>query len=232
MFAKNRAAANAPAPAGSRPSIALSAAQSTAARRMQQSKQTVPHFYLQTSANAEPILRARSAAGGNLAWDAFLVHAAGVALKKFDRLVYRYEADRLVPPAADAVGVAVDHEDELYVVAIADPATKTPARISDELRALVGRLRAGDQAVRRLHPANLTITNLGSTGVESFTAIINPPEAAILAVGRAAPTAVVQDGKVIAQTRLTLTLSADHRVVSGKYAAGFLDEVVRILESF
>jgi pyruvate dehydrogenase E2 component (dihydrolipoamide acetyltransferase) len=231
MFAKNRAAAASPPPAGPA-SIALSPAQATAARRMQQSKQTIPHFYLQTSANAEPLLRRRAAAAGqNLAWDAFFVHAAGQALKKFPRLACRYEADRLVPAATDAVGVAVDHADELFVVAIVDPAAKTPGQISDELRTLVTRLRAGDPEARRLRPASLTITNLGSTGVETFAAIVNPPEAAILAIGQAAPVPAVVDGQVVAQTRLSLTLSADHRIVSGNYAAQFLDEVVRALEA-
>jgi pyruvate dehydrogenase E2 component (dihydrolipoamide acetyltransferase) len=231
MFAKNRAAAASPAPAG-RPAHPLSAAQATAARRMQQSKQTIPHFYLQTSVNAEPLLRRRAAAAGqNPAWDAFFVHAAGKALRKFPRLACRFEADRLVPAETDAVGVAVDHADELFVVAIADPAAKTPGQISDELRALVTRLRAGDAEARRLRPAALTLTNLGSTGVETFAAIVNPPEAAILAIGKAAPVPAVVDGKVVPQTRLSLTLSADHRIVSGKYAAQFLDEVVRELEA-
>lgn len=232
LFAKNRAATNARAAEGARPSIALTAAHATAARRLQQSKQTVPHFYLQTSVNAEPLLRARVAAGANPpAWDAFFMHAAGQALAKFDRLGCRYEGDHLRPAETDAIGVAVDHEDELYVLTIASPAAKTPAQISAELRTLVGQLRAGDPAVRRLRPASLTLTNLGSTGVEAFAAIINPPEAAILAIGRAAPVAVVQAGQVVPQTRLTLTLSVDHRVVNGKYAARFLDEIVRELES-
>jgi pyruvate dehydrogenase E2 component (dihydrolipoamide acetyltransferase) len=232
MFAKNRAAAApSPAPAG-RPPIALSPAQATAARRLQQSKQTIPHFYLQTSANAEPLLKCRAgSAGQNIAWDAFFVHAAGNALKKFPRLACRYEADRLVPAGTDAIGVAVDHADELFVLAIANPAAKTPGQISDELRTLVTRLRAGDPETRRLRPATLTITNLGGTGVETFAAIVNPPEAAILAIGKAALVPAVVDGKVVAQTRLSLTLSADHRIVSGKYAAQFLDEIVRELEA-
>ena len=231
MFAKNRAAAASPAPAGPTP-IALSPAQATAARRLQQSKQTIPHFYLQTSANAEPLLKCRAAAAGqNIAWDAFFVHAVGQALKKFPRLACRYEADRLVPAGTDAIGVAVDHADELFVLAIANPAAKTPGQISDELRTLVTRLRAGDPGARRLRPATLTITNLGGTGVETFAAIVNPPEAAILAIGKAAPVPAVVDGKVVAQTRLSLTLSADHRIVSGKYAAQFLDEIVRELEA-
>ncbi len=232
MFARNRAAATTPATKLARQPIPLSAAQQTAARRLQQSKQTIPHFYLQTSANAEPMLKRRNAEPArNVAWDAFFMHAAGKALKKFERLCCRFETDRLVPAEIDAVGVAVDFEGELFVATITDPAAKTPEQISDELRSLVARVRAGDAEARRLRPANLTITNLGGTGVETFAAIVNPPEVAILAFGRAAPVAVVREGAVVAQTRLTLTLSADHRVVNGKYAAGFLDAVVQELES-
>jgi pyruvate dehydrogenase E2 component (dihydrolipoamide acetyltransferase) len=232
MFARNRAAAAAPISKPARQPILLSPVQRTAARRMQESKQTIPHFYLQASANAEPMLKRRQAdPARHVAWDAFFVHAAGRALKKFERMCFRYENDRLVPTEVDAIGVAVDHEGELFVATITDPAGKTPEQISDELRALVARLKAGDAEARRLRPANLTITNLGGTGVETFAAIVNPPEVAILAFGRAAPVAVVRDGAVVPQTRLALTLSADHRVVNGKYAAGFLDAVVHELES-
>lgn len=231
MFAKNRAVAP-PAAGGSREPITLTSAQRTAARRLQESKQTIPHFYLQTSVNAEPLINRRNAdPSSNLAWDAFFVHAVGKALKKYERICFRFENDRLVPTGIEAVGVAVDHDGDLFVLTIADPAAKTPTQISTELRASVARLRAGDPEARRLRPANLTITNLGGTCVETFAAIVNPPEALILAFGRAAPVAVVRDGSVIAQTRLSLTLSADHRILNGKYAAGFLDAVVRELES-
>jgi pyruvate dehydrogenase E2 component (dihydrolipoamide acetyltransferase) len=231
MFAKNRAATAKPAAAGPA-SIPLTATQRTVARRMQVSKQTAPHFYLQASVNAEPMIRLRTAAAPvKIAWDAFFAQAVARALKKFDRLGCRFETDHLTPAGTAGIGVAVDHEGELYVIALADPAAKTVPQISDELRTKVEKLRAGDPEARQLRPAALTITNLGATRVEAFTAIISPPEAAILAIGRVTPTAVVEAGGIVAQHRVTLTLSADHRVVNGKYAADFLSEVVRELEA-
>ncbi|MDD2763756.1 MAG: 2-oxo acid dehydrogenase subunit E2 [Opitutaceae bacterium] len=232
MFAKNRAAAQKPATGEQKPSIALSPAQRTVARRMQESKQTIPHFYLQTSVNAERMITRRTAAAPvKIAWDAFFVYAVGRALKKFDRMGLRFEADHLVPSGADAVGVAVDHAGELYVIAIVNPAEKTPEQISGEIRALVEKLRAGDSEAKKLRPANVTITNLGGANVETFTAIVNPPESSILAIGKIAPVAVVQGGGIVPQHRVSITLSADHRVVNGKYAADFLGAVVQELES-
>lgn len=231
MFAKNRAAAVKP-PASAAAPIALTATQRTVARRMQESKQAAPHFYLQASVNAEPMIRRRVAAEpAKLAWDAFFAWAIARALKKFPRLACRFEADQLKPAASRDVGVAVDHDGELYVVTLAAPDTKSPEQLSAELRAQVAKVRAGDPEARKLRPAAMTVTNLGATRVEAFTAIVNPGEAAILAIGRVTPVAVVEADGVVAQPRLTVTLSVDHRVANGKYAADFLTEVVRELET-
>ena len=242
MFARNRAAADArAATAGDAPDIekrtepagfAMSVAHRTAARRLTESKQTVPHFYLQTSFNAKSITARRKVAEPKrLAWDAFFVHAVGRALKRFSRLACRLDGDRLVPAPADAVGVAVDAEGELYVIPIARPAERTPEQISDEIRALVNRLRAGDPDARRLPQVAMTVTNLGSCNVESFVPIINPPEAAILGVGKAVPTPVARETHIAVEPRATLTLAVDHRVVNGKYAGDFLGAVVAELEA-
>ena len=232
MFAKNQAATTKPPAGAVRSPIPLSPAQRTVARRMQESKQTVPHFYLQTSANVESLLvRRKAVAPPPLIWDAFFVHAAGKALRKYERMCHRFESDRLLPSQTDAVGVAVDHGGELYVVPLTGPAEKTPEQLSDEIRAAVTKLQAGDPAARSVRPANLTVTNLGMTGVETFTAIVNPPEAAILAIGKIAPVPVVKGGEIVPQHRVSLTLSVDHRVVDGKYAAEFLRAIVSELES-
>jgi pyruvate dehydrogenase E2 component (dihydrolipoamide acetyltransferase) len=245
MFAKNRAAAAKPASETASAAIALTPSQRTAARRVQESKQNVPHFYLQASVNAEPMIRRRKAKTGAgsepaaeggaeirpVIWDAFFARAAAQALQKFPRLACRFEADQLKPAATADIGVAVDHEGELYVVTLTAPATRSATEISDELRDKVAKLRAGDQEARRLRPAAMTISNLGSTRVEVFAAIISPPEAAILAIGRVTPTAVIENGGVVAQNRVTLTLSVDHRVANGKYAADFLGEILRELEA-
>jgi pyruvate dehydrogenase E2 component (dihydrolipoamide acetyltransferase) len=233
MFARNRQSAQAGAvkiePTGI---IPLSVASRTAARRLQESKQTVPHFYLQTSANAEPMIARRAAAAPQkLVWDAFFVLAVAKAMQKFERMAYRFEAEQLVKQEADAVGVAVDIDGELYVTPIAAPAGKTPQQISDELQAAVRGLRDGDPQLKRLRPARVTVSNLGSCNVESFIPIINPPESAILGVGKIMPTPVANDMSVKVQHRVALTLAVDHRVVSGRYAGEFLSAIVQELES-
>jgi pyruvate dehydrogenase E2 component (dihydrolipoamide acetyltransferase) len=212
--------------------IPLTVPQRVVARLTEQSKQTVPHYYLQTSACAERITAKRTViAGKTLVWDAFFVHAAGKALLGFNRFCYRFENDRLVPQEVDAVGLAVDVDDELFTLAVERPAAKTPEQISDEIELGVARLRSGDPAVRLSSRANLTVTNLGGWGVESFAAVINPPESAILAVGKIMPVITIFDGQIAARRRVNLTLSADHRIVSGKYAARFLAAIVHELES-
>jgi len=230
MFARNRQAAQQAAEEAEH--IDLSVAERMVAKRMQRSKQTIPHFYLQTSANAEPMIaRRKDAAPGKIVWDAFFTYAAARALKRFDRMCYSFENERLVSRGTDAVGVAIDLDNELFVVPIADPASKTPQQISDEIVAAAERLRSGDTEVREIRPANITVTNLGVSNIESFVAIVNPPESCVLAIGKTAPAAVVNDGRIEAQNRVSLTLSVDHRVVSGRYAADFLDAIVKELES-
>ena len=118
------------------------------------------------------------------------------------------------------------------MIAIAAASSKTPEQISDEIRAAVQRLEAGDLEARAARPPDITITNLGASKVESFAAIINPPEAAILAIGKIAPAAVVQEGQVVVQNRVSLTLSVDHRIVNGRYAADFLSAIVSEVEAF
>ncbi len=211
--------------------IALSVPQRVVARRMEHSKQTIPHFYLQTSANAAAMAARRKAlAGEPIAWDAFFVHAAGKALRRFERLTYRFEADRLISQGDDAVGLAVDLQGELFTLAIERPADKNPEEISRELAVGVARLRSGDPRARLGRTASLTVSNLGGSGIESFAAVINPPESAILAVGKVMPAVTVVEGQIVVQDRVNLTLSVDHRVASGKYAAEFLGAIVQELE--
>jgi pyruvate dehydrogenase E2 component (dihydrolipoamide acetyltransferase) len=201
---------------------------------MQQSKQTIPHFYLQTSANAGPIAARRKAAAERRrppVWDAYFVHAAARALRRFPKLCYRFEADTLVPQGVDAVALAVDFDEELFTLVLDSPADRPPEQLSDEIRAGVDRLRSGDPQARLARRANLTVSNLGGSNVESFAAVINPPESAILAVGKVRQVVTAVDGQLAIQERVILTLSVDHRVASGKYAAGFLGAIVEELES-
>ncbi len=232
MFARNRAAASvAAAIAAPLAGIALSVAERTAGKRLQESKQTIPHFYLQTSVNAAAMIaRRKAAAPAKLAWDAFFVSAVAKAIANFDRFRCRLDGERLVPIQSDAIGVAVDIEGELYVIPIAAATTKTVERISEEIREGVKRLH-NEPASRRTQPALMTVTNLGVCNVEGFIPIISPPEPAILGVGRVAATPVARDGWIGVEDRCTITLCVDHRVCSGKYAGEFLGAIVKELES-
>ena len=233
-FARNREAgaqpaqreAEAPAPE------ALTPAQRTVARRMQLSKQTVPHFYLQTSADAEAMIARRGASSTKIVWDAFFVCAVARALEAFERMGCRFEDDRLVPQATQGVGVAIDVAGDLYVAPVEGATSKTLEQVSQEIREAADRIRSGDPQAKKLHPNAITVTNLGVANVESFLAIVNPPESAILAVGKVAPAVVARDGQAVVANRVSLTLSVDHRVTSGKYAADFLGRIVEELESF
>ncbi len=250
LFARNRAAATSEAPAQpnaitektalgqttfSAPGglLKMSVARKTAARRLQQSKQTIPHFYLQTSVNAEPMMKSRTAAlPHKLVWDAFFIKAVHAALKRFELMAYRFEDEQLISQGTDTIGVAADIAGDLFVVPVETPGEKSVDDISRLIRDKVSALRSGDPQARMMKPGVMSITNLGSCNVETFTAIVNPPESAILAVGKIRPVVIaVSENAFAIQHRANLTLSVDHRVVNGKYAAEFLGAIVDELEN-
>lgn len=232
LFARNKAARGQPTVEA----IQLSAIQREVARRLQHSKQTVPHFYLTTSANAERMIAVRSQAAEQnpaqpVIWDAFFVQAVAKSLQRFERMGYRFDGDRLVRRTTDAVGVAADLGGDLYVVPVEHPLALNLAQISQTVIEQVKRISRGDLVARKMAETWITISNLGAEGIESFQAIINPPETAVLAIGRIAATVQAQAGQVVIQNRVTLSLSVDHRVVNGKYAAAFLNAIVHELEA-
>lgn len=235
LFARNRAAAanlSVTTAGPPRAEIVLTPARRTAARRLHESKQTVPHFYLQASAGAATLVARRDAAGEpKPVWDAFFVQAAARVLPRFDWLTYRFEGNRLVAQPSANIGVAADIDGELFVVSIDSAASKSIAQISEQIRRSVSGLRAGDADLARITPGVFTISNLGSTGVESFAAIINPPEAAILAIGAIRQVVVPEGSGFAIQPRVNLTLSVDHRVANGRYAATFLAALIEEIES-
>jgi pyruvate dehydrogenase E2 component (dihydrolipoamide acetyltransferase) len=233
LFARNRAAVPAPsaspAPA---PAIVLSQPQQTLGRRLLASKQNIPHIYLQASASAEAMIRRRNAASPKIVWEAFFVFAISKILKDFERIRWRVRGEGVIIAPNSDIGVAVDVRGDLFVATIAALQGGSVAEISNDIRARVLAIQDGAGEARGLRAAAITISNLGDTPVESFAAIINPPEVAILAIGKIGPVPIVQEGRVAVQQRVTLTLSADHRVINGKYAAEFLAAIIREIESF
>jgi pyruvate dehydrogenase E2 component (dihydrolipoamide acetyltransferase) len=137
----------------------------------------------------------------------------------------RYDPEGLIPAEGTHIGIAVALDDGLLVPVLRDADAKEVAVISRERAALQEGARAGKLPVDALVGAVFTISNLGQHGVDRFTAIVNPPEAAILAVGRVRDLVVARDGMVVVAPVVTLTLSVDHRVADGAQAAAFLADL-------
>lgn len=198
---------------------------------LQSSKQTIPHFYVRMTLDADPSIAFYKAHKSRFACSINDVITAACAkcIDEFPRFRSRIEMDEIVEVSSVNIGIAVSVEDGLVVPTLVDAGHLTLAEIAARTRRIAedarkGRLEGPGKAV-------FTITNLGMFGVEEFAAIINPPEAAILAVGAARESAVVKDGVVRSGRVMTVTLSCDHRVIDGHLAAKFLARLKELLET-
>lgn len=217
----------------------LSAIRRTIARRLGESWSSAPHIFLTMAIDMQAALALREAVngtleatgGGKVSVNDLVVKAAARALRAHPRLNVSWDDGARLVHAGIHVGVAVALEDGLITVTVPDADRRGLAEIASELvdkaaRARAGKLQPADMAVA----STFTVSNLGMYGIEDFTAIINPPEACILAVGAAAPTPVVVDGAIVVRPIMKVTLSADHRVVDGASAAAFLVTFKQLLE--
>lgn len=215
----------------------LSRMRQTIARRMTESKQQAPHFYVTVEVDMTEAMRLREQLNAQLEEDArlsvndLIIKAAAKALTKFPRLNSAFAGDRLKIFKAVNIAMAVATPDGLLAPVIHDAAGKSIFQIARESRELArrareGRLRADDQV-----GATFTISNLGMYNVESFSAIINPPNAAILATGSVQRRPVVRGDQVAVADIMKATISVDHRVTDGAEAAQFLGEFKRLLEN-
>jgi len=167
-----------------------------------------------------------------LPWDALIAKAAALALIDHPAVAAQWvDGEGLRPPAGVHIGVAVTLESEgLVVPVLKDADGRSLRELATDLLALVDKARTGRLSPLEMHGGAFTITNLGAYRVDGFTPIINPPETAILGVGRIADKPVVIEGKIEARTMCTLSLSFDHRVVDGAPAAAFLARLAELLE--
>jgi pyruvate dehydrogenase E2 component (dihydrolipoamide acetyltransferase) len=226
----------APAAAPAAGDVPLTQIRKTIARRLVQSIGPVPHFYLTSEIDMERAAEAREAlkAAGDafaVSFNDIIIKAAALALRRHPAVNAWWLEDRIRYHADVHIGVAVAVEDGLITPVIRHADTKGIAEIAVEAKALAERARA-----RRLTPeeytgATFSVSNLGMFDIEQFTAVINPPEAAILAVGSIVPKPVVVDGHVAARRRMRVTLSCDHRVVDGATGAQFLRTLKLMLEN-
>jgi pyruvate dehydrogenase E2 component (dihydrolipoyllysine-residue acetyltransferase) len=239
------AAAPGPAAGAPRPETAkgevsyeeLSKLQATVARRMAESKATAPHFYLEAEVDMSQAVQARSRvkeiAAPDLHVPSFndmVVKACGLALREHPRANGAYRDGRFEIYSRVNVGIAVAARDALVVPTLFDADRKGLWQIGEESRALSERVRDGSITPPELSGATFTVSNLGMYGIDSFAAVINPPQAAILAVGAIREHPVVRDGEVVTAHLMRLNLACDHRILYGAEGAELLSRVRELLE--
>jgi len=212
-------------------------AQQVVARRMAEAKATVPEFTLQAEIDMERAVDVRAqlkaVAGENgvvPTYNDLIVKACSLALRDFPRANGAYRDGRFELFSRVNVGVAVAAADSLVVPVVFDADRRGLGDIAARTRALAARVREGTVTPPELSGATFTVSNLGMYGITSFTAIINPPQAAILAVGGLEPKAVVRDGAIMARHIMPVTLACDHRILYGAQAAQFLARIRMLLE--
>jgi pyruvate dehydrogenase E2 component (dihydrolipoamide acetyltransferase) len=233
---------------GETTTLELSRTQQTIARRMAESKATIPDFTLLIDVDMEECVRLRTelkrisqppagdgGAGGAQhdvpTYNDMVVKASALALREHPRANSSYRDGRLQLHSRVNVGVAVAAEDALLVPTVFDAEEKSLGEIARETRALAERVRAGTITPPELGGGTFTVSNLGMYGVRSFAAIINPPQAAILSVGALEPRAVAHEGELVLRNTMTLTLACDHRILYGANAALLLARIRELLES-
>ena len=206
------------------------------ARRMVESKTTVPHFYVTMTVEMDGALRLRKEINALLpdeqkvSVNDLIVKAAALALRDFPNINASFAGDKIVQHDAINVGTAVAVEGGLMTVVQKNTDSSTLSTIAADNKAMIGRAREGKVRPDDVQGATFTVSNLGAFDVENFLAIINPPEAAILAVGTAKKVPVVRDGEITIGTQMKATISADHRVTDGAEAAQYLQRFKELLE--
>ena len=226
------------APQLSSPSAPASRAWRVMAERMAQAWTTIPHFALlrEVEATALRDMRARigpavaKRSGAGPTYTDLLVKLIAVALGRQPRINSSWRDGAIVQHAEINIGLAVASDDALVVPVIHRADEWSIGEIGEQRRALVERASAGKLSPADLSGGTFTLSNLGMYGVDAFSAIVNPPQAAILAVGRIADRVLAVDGQPVVRPTVILTLSCDHRAIDGARAAQFLDELVGLIE--
>ncbi|MEU9020839.1 dihydrolipoamide acetyltransferase family protein [Actinomadura sp. NPDC048394] len=216
--------------------VPLNRFRKVAARRLTESKQNAPHFYLNREVDAEALLAFRATlnealAPAKVSVNDLVVKAVATALREHPEVNVSYTEENLLFHKRVHVGVAVAVPDGLVVPVVKDADRKSVSQIGAETRELAGKARDGKLSAQEMSGGTFSVSNLGMFGVDSFSAVINPPEAAILAVGAVRDEPVVRDGQVVPGKRMAVTLSVDHRACDGATAAKFLARLAELLQN-
>ncbi|HLH62979.1 MAG TPA: dihydrolipoamide acetyltransferase family protein [Ktedonobacteraceae bacterium] len=208
------------------------------AKRLTESKQTIPHYYVSSEVDMTDLLTMRqtlnasaSEEGEKITVNDLIMKAAALALEKFPEVNSSLKDDFFIRYKHINIGMAVDAPTGLVVPVIRDTNIKGVRSIARESKALIAKARNNKLAPADLEGGTFSVSNLGMMDASTFIAVINPPQAAILAVAAARKQFVPIDGQPVIRDMMTMTLSADHRIISGATVARFLQEVKRLLQN-
>jgi pyruvate dehydrogenase E2 component (dihydrolipoamide acetyltransferase) len=217
--------------------VPVSITRGTIARRLLESKTQIPHYYLDIEIDAGPLLEMREQLNAALEKDGvklsvndFILKASAEALRRVPAVNCSWEGNAIRFHSAAHLSFAVAIDDGLITPVIRDAHMKTIFAISSEAKALAKKAKDRELALEEFTGGTFCVTNLGMMGIDRFCAIINPPNAAILAVGASVRKPVVKDNGIAIGQRMTLTLSGDHRVVDGAVGAAYLSALKDLLE--
>ncbi|MBM3138068.1 MAG: 2-oxo acid dehydrogenase subunit E2 [Chloroflexi bacterium] len=216
--------------------IEISKLRAAIGKRMLESRQTIPDFYVTYTYNAGSLMQMREDMNRELPDDErlsvndFIIRAVALALREFPNLNASLNNNQLTLHGDINIGSAVAVENGLLTVVVRNADQKPLSTISAEMREMVARVKDGKVRNEDIEGSTFTLSNLGMFGVEDFVAIINPPEAAILAIGGALQVPVIQNNQIIIGWQMKATLSADHRITDGAEAARFMQHLAVFLE--
>ena len=205
------------------------------ARRLTESKSTVPHFYLTADCKVDVLLELRKSINESspvkISVNDFVVKAVAAALMDVPEANVIWNPDSMLKFESVDLAIAVSTEGGLLTPVIRGVEKRQLSNLSQAISEAAGRARAGKLRQEELEGGSFAVTNLGMFGTKEFTAILNPPQSGILAVGAASPRAIVEDGQIVVANIMTVTLSADHRAVDGALAAQWLAAFVKRIEN-
>lgn len=223
-----------PEPEGAYEDTKVSQMRKVIARRLSESKYSAPHFYLTMEICMDKLMATRKQINGlsdtKISFNDFVVKATAKALKQHQNINAAWQGDVIRTFSYVNMGVAVAIDEGLIVPVVRNADTKSLSQIATEIRDLAGKARDRKLTPEQMSGNTFTISNLGMFGIDEFTAIINSPDACILAVGGIKPRLVLDNGEVKESNFMKVTLSCDHRVVDGASGAKFLQTLKAILE--
>jgi len=214
--------------------VPVSRLQKITAQRMLRSKQEIPCFYLNVRADVTELVSYRAKSNETsevkIAYNDFIIRAVATGLEKFPMMTGQLDGDNIRMAGSIGIGLAISVPEGLVAPIVKDANKKTVVEIARYSQALIERARNNKLSPEDLEGGCITVSNLGAFGIDSFIPIVVPGQCSILGIGRITDACIPQDGNILARRIMNMTLSVDHKVTNGAYAAQFLDFVRKLLE--